>query len=295
MRTIICSLALMLLGISSVQGQFMTNRLKAIVKETNIVINDSLLKGALDDDSTWTFRNHHLHIKTNQWGEVSHIGYSLFGRALRTSQPSPVYDFLERYFLEYDLIPSKTEKSLQLLLDGIICEGNPLDMISAKDSNETVQINFQKTHKYIVDWQRGGVRCRLAFHANVELFLGATVIELERIMLRYLKKKVSEEGVEPDITLVFDRYGYVKDTLKCRRQQIIDIVEGDCEEYALRPKTKDEEVLFAINHELGFMHLVSFKSKSARLYAFISMYNTPDSFIEDLLGTETKETNIEYK
>ena len=273
----------------------MTNRLKAIAKEANIVISDSMLKGSLDDDSTWTFRNHRLHIKTNQWGEVNHIGYSLFGKALRNSQPSPVYDFLERYILEYDLIPSKTEKSLRLSLDRVICEGNPLAMISAADSNETVQINFQKTHKYIVDWQRGEARCRLAFYANSELLLGATVIELERIMLRYLKKKVNEEGGEPDITLVFDRYGYVKDTLECRRQQIIDIVEGDCGEYALRPKTKDDEVLFAINHELGFMHLVSFKPKSARLYAFINMYNAPDSFIEELLGTETKETNIEYK
>lgn len=286
---------LVLLVVMPAKGQFMTNRLEALAKETKVVISDSLLKEALDDNSTWMFRNRHLHIKTNQWGEVSHIGYSLFGQELRSKQPSPIYDFLERYILEYDLIPSKAEKKLRLSLDGVICEGNPLAMIKTTDSNETVQITFQKTHKYMVDWQRGDARCRLAFHANSELLLGATVIELERIMLRYLKKKVIEEGGEPDMTLVFDRYGYVKDTLQCRRQQIIDVVEGDCGEYALRPKTKNEEVLFAINHELGFMHLVSFKPNSARLYAFINMYKAPDSFIEELLGTETKETNIEYK
>lgn len=265
-------------------GQYVTKRLESIAQATAINISDTIKypKGC-DIDSSLFFQGQSLHIKKNQYGEVSHIGYSFFNKEIRKRYPLAIYDFLERYLLELDLAESKEQRKLQLYLDHVICDVKLLDIIADSIPEEMFKINFITNHKYEVEWKKGKNSFHMAFNADCQLILGAMENELETIILKRLQRAVSADSTTSDITLVLDRYGYVKDTLDFNKQKLIEIIEDECDETSLRRKSETEEVLFAINHQLGFIHLVSFKPGYAHMYAYISIHNTPDSFIDSLI------------
>lgn len=271
-----------LLNIQSVYGQFVTERLESLAQKTGIKVNDTIMAPAgCDIDSSFFFRGHPLHVKKNQYGEVSHIGYSFFSKEIRKERPLAIYDFLERYLLELDLTESKEQIKEKLRKDNVIYDNKPREPIG--DEDVFFNLNILTHHKYEVEWKLGKNYFHLAFDADCQLLLGALEDELEKVMLKKLQRVAQNGSNCADIMLVLDRYGYEKDTLNFCRQSLIDLIEDDCDETSLRNKSEDEEVLFAINHQLGFIHLVNFKPGRARMYAYIPIHNTPDSFIEELI------------
>jgi len=276
-------------------GQFVTKRLALLSQATGIVINDTISKsGQHDFDSICLFRNHPIHIKTNQQGEISHLGYLLFDTDFRKNNPSVVYDFIERYFLELDLDGNDVKRQLRLKKDGVVCEGNPISMVSAKGKIESVKINKEVNHKYLIELQCGKNHLSMAFNADYQLILGADDIELEEILSKKIKRIAAKHNYTDNFKLIFDRYGYVKDTIAFSRQDVVALIEEDCEEHSLQSKTETEEVLFAINRELGFVHLASFKPNEARLIAYIPIHDASDDFINQMVppidNGKTKET-----
>lgn len=282
-------------NIQSAYGQFVTKRLESLVQKTGIQVNDTVLAPVgCDLDSSFFFRGHPLHVKKNQYGEVSHIGYSFFSQEMRKEKPLAIYDFLERYLLELDLTDSKEQIKEKLRKDNVIYDDKPHKPV--KNDDAFFNLNFLTHHKYEVEWKQGEGYFHLAFDADCQLILGASEDELEKVMLKRLQRAESKDSTCADIMLVLDRYGYEKDTLNFCRQRLIGLIEDDCDETSLKSKSEDEEVLFAINHQLGFIHMVSFKPGRARMYAYIPIHNTPDSFIEELIPIYKdilKQINIE--
>lgn len=284
-----------LINTPSIYGQYVTKKLESMANAMNISFSDTTKapKGC-DIDSTFYFKGYPLHIKKNQYGEICHIGYSFFSKEIREKRPLAIYDFLERYLLELDLLESKEEIRQRLFLDNVIYEKKTFKADPDSIIDGYFKINFLTNHKYEIEWKQGTENIHIAFNADCQLILGAAENELEKILLKKLQKVAIADSSESDIMLILDRYGYEKDTLGFNRQKLIDLIEEECEESSLRNKSETEEVLFAINHQLGFIHLVSFKPGQARMYAYISIHNVPDSFIDSLIPIY-KDILIELK
>ena len=273
------------------RGQFVTKRLALLYQATGIVLNDSVMRVSKqhDFDSIYYFRNHPIHIKTNPLGEISHLGYSLFGADIRQKNPPVAYDFIERYFLELDLDGNDVKRQLRLKKDGVVCAGNPISLISGKSKMESITINNEVNHKYIIELQRGDSHLAMAFNADYQLILGADDIELEEILAKKIRMIASEHNYTGDFKLIFDRYGYVKDTIAFSRQDIIKLIEEETEDHSFQSKTETEDVLFAINRELGFVHLATFMPNQVRLIAYIPIHDASDFFISQMVPTNNYE------
>ena len=273
-----------MISVLPAHGQFVTKRLASLAKSTGITISDTLRESKQKDlDSVFYFRNHPLHIMINDQGEISHLGYSLFSENRRRDSKTAVYDFLERYILELDLLENSAKRELQLKLDGVTCNGDPVKMLESDGADESLKINYEPNHKYLVQWQRGRNRLVMAFDAHYQLLLGANDIELEEIVRRRINRIANQHDYSTDFKLIFDRYGYVKDTVNFSRQDVVTLIEEECKEQSLQRKNDTDDVLFAINREMGFVHLASFKPGQARLYMYIPIHDAPDSFINQLV------------
>lgn len=274
-----------------VRGQFATKRLALLAKSTGILANDSLISNG--KDTVYYFHDRLLHVKKNQEGHICHIGYSLFNQSLRIQNPSIVYDFIERYLLELDLLSSDTERQQRNRLDKVVIQGDPTKFLSSNNENEKITINNEINHKYFVLWERGKRQLAMEFNADYQLILGANDLELEEIFANKLKKKAYKRNGEGDINLIYDRYGYVKDTIRFFRQDIISLIEEECKETSLRPKSATEDVMFAINRDLGFVHLASFKPDQARVITYIPIYDASEKFINQLVPQKGSDKYVE--
>lgn len=272
------------ISIQPVCGQFVTKKLETLAKATGVSFSDTLFDDNRHDyDSVFFYRKHPLHIKTNNQGEICHFGYSLFPAQKRDASLSNIYDFMERYLLELDLLESWEKRQWRLKIDNVLCSGDPTKMIMSSSYDESVVINADINHKYLVDWQRGQQRLTMTFDAYYQLLLGADDIELEEIAWRKIKKNASQKNYTGDFKLIFDRYGYVKDTINFSRQDVISLIEEECQDKSLQQKNETDDVLFAINHEFGFVHMASFKPGEAKLLLYVPIHDAPDSFINQLV------------
>lgn len=281
-----------LMNTLSAYGQFVTKRLESISQSIGLSVNDTTrFPNGCDIDSASFFQRKPVHVVKNEYGEISHIGYSIFNKEMRDDKLCRIYDFLERYLLELSLIDSQEQKKIRLYLDNVVFEER--DIKSLKDTIQNNYFNLKtiENHKYEVMWRNTEHYYHMAFNADCQLIMGAMENELETIMLKKLQREVPKDSLDSDISLVFDRYGYKKDTLNFNRQWLIDLIKGECDELSMRKKSETEEVLFAINHQLGYIHLVSFKPGQARMYAYISIHNAPDSFIDTLFPIDKNIIN----
>lgn len=296
LQRLICFMLIVIAGETQVSAQYLTKRLASLAQQTGVSVEKGMLEKSTSIDSVFMFRGKPLHVCTNEYGEISHIGYSLFSKPVRTVQPSVVYNFLERYLLELDLL-TPAERKERLWHDGLITEGDLLKFLNQSAEKEQISISFQTNHKYIVDWQRGNVHQRIGFSVDPELLIGADLTELEDIFARHLKYLASQKVIIADslsdndnyiCDVVIDHYKYRKSKLRCHRSDVIQLIQSDCNNVSLRKMSEDEDVLFALNSEMGFMHLVRFEEMRAKIFPFVSIYNTPDSFIDMLMGEKEK-------
>lgn len=137
-------------------------------------------------------------------GRVEHIGLSIFPEVLRREQPSPVYNFIERYALDIFLRRIGTEQiSQQLKLDRVTFEKGSLATLPTlfADSTLTIGIANHSERAYTVEWRRGEiVVCRMFFPSNYELLHGSKMLENEeRLKLDILSHDTNIDNQEmPD-------------------------------------------------------------------------------------------------
>ena len=128
------------------------------------------------------FEGHSLSIKKRA-GRVEHIGLSVFPELIRLSQPSPVYDFIERYALDIMLSGlSSVETSDRLRLDRVTFEKGDLGVLPSffADTALTLSIVNYAERAYSVEWKKDEViECRMFFPSNYELLHGSKMLENE--------------------------------------------------------------------------------------------------------------------
>ena len=198
---------------------FRTQRLEQMARLAQISLSDTL-EPSSTIDSVSVYRGREVRIKTNIYGEVSHLGYHLFNDTLAILQPEniPVFDFLERYLMELDMRVDGRTAEQRMDLDLVKCGKGTLAMTRLITTDTPFTIESVPGRMYYVTWQLAEGEVSIMFKANNQLMLGADLIEIENIAVRDINRtEIPLKGFEMD-----DWSSAVADTL-----QGIYVVKGE--------------------------------------------------------------------
>lgn len=133
---------------------------------------------------TGNYKGKPLRVKTNQFGDISHIGYKLFHDDVIAYYESTVFfDFLERYFLELDLSLDHRSPAERMSLDKVAYQGS-LSLLDKITEETPFSLDFLERRMYKISWTIGNQTLSLTVPADCQLMLGANAIELEEIFKR---------------------------------------------------------------------------------------------------------------
>lgn len=202
-------------------ASFTTKRLQAIAQHARLSGLDTLSAGTCE---SYTYRSHPLTIRVNSYGEIEHIGLRLFSDELRAFQPSPIYDFLERYLLDRLSAPAGSEQAIRMGWDRVtFVKGNAQTALSL-DGTEAFYTKSREMKYYDVVWNRNGKDVlEMAFDMDWQLLSGCDAIELEQNYVRDLPRVVVD--LTPDIVVPDSVEG--KEYVYGGRTYIIDAVRND--------------------------------------------------------------------
>lgn len=147
---------------------------------------------------------------------IEHIGYAVFLPQQRTSFPSPVYNFLERYALEKDLpLGRKWDFFQQMRMDKVSFTRGSLDLLPELYADTTLSVSIYQHDEraYTVEWRRKDeIVCSVFFPSNFELMHSSSMIENENRLQAEIRSFVApgfriQEPVLKDLEKVEDSFG----------------------------------------------------------------------------------------
>ena len=184
--TIVMALALK----ASAMPSFNTKLHARIAQKVNIDIPDNIGIEA-NNDSTWSFRGRTLRIRTNAFGEVSHIGYKLFDNSIvEAYKNTALLNFVERYILELDLRLDGHTPADRMDIDKVVCGKGNIGMFRRVTPTTPFVIETVTRRMYRVKWFIGNEELNLTIPADCQLLLGANAIELEDIFEAGVKRMI---------------------------------------------------------------------------------------------------------
>jgi len=167
---------------------FYTARLSKIALAVGVTIPDTIGKNA-NNDTAYTYKEKPLRIRTNAFGDVSHIGYKLFNNDLMNAYgDSPVFDFMERYLLELDLLLDGKSLQERLDVDNVVITKGNISLLRMVNETTPFSIEYLKRRGYRVTWTVKGKPVTVAFQADCQLIKGCNSIEMDSILVRELPK-----------------------------------------------------------------------------------------------------------
>ena len=121
---------------------------------------------------------------------IDHIGLQLFSQEIRSMGQSPIFDFLERYFLQLKYPPTVKSASNMLRDDQFRFQKGNLSTIDEIRPTDDFAFN-NDNHRYTATWYRGGkVLLSVSFPVEYELISGENKIEAENNLLSDIKNTV---------------------------------------------------------------------------------------------------------
>lgn len=214
MIRIICFYGIVLAFTSIVNAKtaFYTERLKTIAEVADFHIPDTLGKSVVID-SLCLYKGRPIRIKTNIFGDISHIGYRIFDRNFSDSSGSMVtfYDFIERYFLELDLEIGQKKTNERIFLDKVVCSRGNMGMRHMVTENTGFNVHHVGRRGYKVQWFLDRDTLELIVPADCQLILGANAIELEQIFERDVKRLVPKpyQWSDEELPILNDQHGVI--------------------------------------------------------------------------------------
>ena len=119
---------------------------------------------------------------------VDHIGLQLFSDQIRTSAKSPVFDFLERYFLQLKYPPTVKTSANMIRDDKFRFIQGSMATIDGLRLTDDFSFN-NDNHRYTATWQREGrIVLSVSFPVEYELISGENKIEAEENLLADIQK-----------------------------------------------------------------------------------------------------------
>ena len=154
---------------------FATERLRSMAEQCRLDgASLAAIPASGKDSMTFVYRGRPLAVKKNALGDISHIGYWCFPQALRDFNPSPVYDFLERYALELDL--AGQTRDIKIYRDQMTAKGDWNALTAAGDIND-FSLRKEGLKKYYFNFKRGGRSLQLDFACDCQLLISCDAIE----------------------------------------------------------------------------------------------------------------------
>ena len=274
-------LLLVLAGsISASAATFATKRLEIIASCLSLPEVDTLAASAVSNH--YQYQGHALSVRKNRFGEIEHIGLSLFSKELRDAAPSPVYDFLERDLLERNLNGLDAKLRHQLASNHqYFIVGNAQTALNFK-GNEQFSEERVDMKIYRATWTSGGREVlKVSFDMDYEMLSGCNIVELEEQFVRHLKHFVPMPLSQLDVNDIPDN----KDAY---------IVKGDS--FLIREMRND---LFLERDSTGW-HLMNRPSSMERTLS--NMMLSPQfepypqvQLMVDKYGYETDSVQIPYR
>src|SRR5574344_1257552 len=134
-------------------------------------------------------------------GIITHIGKPILNRSITNISPSPIYDFIERYVLEMNLI-APVDRELQLKDDKV-----SLNMHSISFVDTTCMMSLTTNEKAIkVEWNKNKKNIStMVFPKQYELIMGMNKIESENAFKDNLVNSNIPQNVpqQMDTTTIF--------------------------------------------------------------------------------------------
>ena len=163
---------------------FRTKKLEALAKAIKLDLPEPLGIN-IDNDSTWNYAGKTLRIRTNSYGDVSHIGYHLFdSRWAARYEAQPLLDYIERYALEQDAPKPQTDPVEEASRQRVsFIEGKPT-MLRLLTPETPITIQEKERRGYTVEWTNDLNKVSMLVPADYQLFTGTNAIELENIFER---------------------------------------------------------------------------------------------------------------
>ena len=145
-------------------------------------------------------------MRTGSGGQVEHIGLLLFGDTIRTMQPSPVYDCIERAALE-ELLQME---DVMLLRQKIILRKGSWPTLLNLQSTDECSLNTIDDRFYQMEWRQDGqLLLSVVVPIDYELLNGSSRKELEANFVTALTQHVPTKEVtsSPVNSSLLRRYG----------------------------------------------------------------------------------------
>jgi len=170
---------------------FYTQRLKCIAQAVGIQLPDTL-QPEKEYAGIWTFKQRPLRVRTNAFGDVSHIGYCLFDeRMYARYEYKSVLDFAERYALEFTLGKDEELRQRLRITDKVTCVAGSLSMLADVSPSTPVTIDQRQLRMFRIKWTLDEkTLLTLSFPADYQLISGANAIELEKMFERDVQRIV---------------------------------------------------------------------------------------------------------
>lgn len=164
---------------------FATQRLARMAASLSEIPFSELSAGVYDE---YSYDNHPLMIRVNEWDEVEHIGYRIFDALTVESLSRVVSDFVERYLLELDL-GSQVDRKTRMAIDKVSVERGKLENVHLLRPDDRLEISMVEMLRYRLAWFRDE-ECLLSlvFEMDYQLLSGCNSIELEYNYLRDVKR-----------------------------------------------------------------------------------------------------------
>lgn len=167
---------------------FRTKRLATIANAVKLTVPDTV--GAERNvEGLLCHNGRPLRIRTNAFGDISHIGYRIFDNSLVEAYgSSPVFDFLERYLLELDLRLDGRTPEARMYLDKVVCTRGRITMLHTLGPETLFNIEEVRRRMFRLSWTTGDRVLSLTFPSDYQLLAGADAVELEEILDRDLRR-----------------------------------------------------------------------------------------------------------
>lgn len=177
---IILGVALMLKA--SAQVNYRTAELQRLSKL--LAVDEATLK----DGYNYLTVNGQQVIVTVKGNTVNHIGLRLFGESTRNLDNTPVFDFLERYFLQLKYPPMVKTAQKMISDDQFQFVKGSLKTVDDIRPTDGFGFNYDK-RQYTASWNRDGQPLlTVSFPVEYELISGENKIEAENNLLADIKR-----------------------------------------------------------------------------------------------------------
>ena len=137
-----------------------------------------------------------LSVRVNRH-EVEHIGIFLFSEDIRKADHSPVFDFLERYFLQLKYPPVVKSASMMTRDDQFQFIHGSLSMVEKLLPTDVFMYNYDR-YRYTASWSRNGKPLlSVSFPVEYQLMSGENKIEAENLLMSDIQNTpVTSQGYD---------------------------------------------------------------------------------------------------